>query len=77
MTLTRPESKYYLCYQTWSHLQRYMLHVLLPCLLLSNFLNIIREKAEITKLFLDPNSFIPLEILEMVSKYRGYLDKDK
>jgi hypothetical protein len=38
------------------------------------FPHIIREKAEITKLFLNPNSFIPFEMLEMASKYRGYLE---
>jgi hypothetical protein len=41
------------------------------------FPNIVREKAEITQLFLYPDSFIPLEIFEMVSNYRRYLDKDK
>jgi hypothetical protein len=41
------------------------------------FPNIVREKAEITQLFLNPDSFIPLEMIEMVSKYRRYLDKDK
>jgi len=41
------------------------------------FPNIIREKEEITKLFLNPNTFIPLEMFKIVSKYRRYLDKDK
>jgi hypothetical protein len=44
----------------------------LPALI---FPNIIREKAEIT-MFLNPKSFITLEKLEMVSKYRGYLDNN-
>jgi hypothetical protein len=35
------------------------------------FPNIIREKVEITMLFLNPNSLTPFEMLEMVSKYRG------
>jgi hypothetical protein len=41
------------------------------------FPNKIREKAKITILFLDPNSFTHLEMLEMVYNYRGYLEKDK
>ena len=41
------------------------------------FPNIIREKAEITNLFLNPNSFIHLEMFEIFSKFRKYLDKDK
>jgi hypothetical protein len=54
-----------------------MLHALHPHLLLLNFQNFVKEKEESTKLFLYPNSFILLEVLEVISKYRGYLDKDK